>query len=272
MIVGIDLGGSAIKLAALDGERVVFTRYIPNGSRPAEDEVLDALAQLGEKPQAVAMTGVSLAIFDPEKLGLDVPCIRVLEVESITAGTRFLTGRSDFISVSIGTGTAFVVSKNGVSTHIGGSAFGGGTMHGLCRKILGMEPGHEMDELCAGGDLARVDLLMSELPSCPPSLDPKLTAANLAKTTAGTSDADWALGIMNMVFQTIGSMAYLAASGLGLDTLVFTGGPTVAPAAKKIYDSFSRAYGLDFIVPPYSECATAVGAACLCRAQLFGEN
>lgn len=272
MIVGIDLGGSAIKLAALDDGKVVFTRYIPNSSRPAEDEVNKALSQLEKAPDAVALTGVSLAVFAPEKLISSPRCLRVLEVDAIAQGTRYLTGSDDFLSVSIGTGTAFVLSKGGETVHIGGSAFGGGALHGLSRKILGCEPGENLDRLGKKGDLSRVDLLMSELPSCPPSLDPKLTAANLAKTTRETSDADWALGITNMVFQTIGSMAYLAARGFGVDTLVFTGGPTASDSARRIYSSFSRAYGLNFIVPEHSECATAIGAASLGAQTLRSES
>lgn len=263
MILGIDLGGSATKLAAMDGNHVLFCRYIPHSQLPAEDAVNGVLRKCGLIFDAIAVTGVSAAIFDFSRLESAAPVTRALEVLSLAAGADYLTAPGDKLTVSIGTGTAFVLSQGEKVTHIGGSAFGGGALQGLCRRILGFEPGRRFEELTRGGDLANVDLLMSELPSCPPSLDPKLTAANLAKTGESTSDADWALGLLNLVLQTIGSMAYLAASGYGVKTVVITGGPTAAPCAKRILEPFSAAYGMHFIVPEHSECAAAIGAAVL---------
>lgn len=263
MILGIDLGGSAIKLAALEKEKVIFTDYIANSDTPAHEVVAELLDKNGLRPGAVAMTGVGAAVFQAEKLGLGADIRRVLEVSSVAAGTVFLTGAEESLTVSIGTGTAFVLTKDGQSSHIGGSAFGGGALSGLCRKILGGEVRETVGSMCGKGDLARVDLLMSELPSCPPTLDLKMTAANLAKTGPETRDEDWAIGILNLVMQTLGSMAFLAASGRGVKTVVFTGGPTAIPEVKGILDPFTKAYGIDYIVPEHSECATAIGAACL---------
>ena len=265
MILGIDAGGSAVKLACLDNGRVCFSRYIANRSGNVAEQAARALREAGIRPAAAAMTGVGAAVFETERLGLDCPVRRVLEIEAMAAGTRQLTGLEEFLTVSVGTGTAFVLRKNGQLRHIGGSAFGGGTLTGLCEKILGDKNTYQtLSRLCPQGDLARVDLLMSELPSCPPTLDPKMTAANLAKTGPDTTDADWAIGILNLVMQTIGSMAYLAAGGHGVDNIVFTGGPTGIAQAKDIIAPFNQAYGIHFLIPDYSECATAVGAACLC--------
>lgn len=263
MILGIDLGGSATKLAAMDGGEVRLCRYIPHGKMAAEDAVNGVLHECGSLFDAIAVTGVSAAAFDFSRLDSKAPVTSVLEVLALAEGADYLTSPGDKLTVSVGTGTAFVLTRGGAVTHIGGSAFGGGALQGLCRKILGCEPGRRFNELMRGGDLANVDLLMSELPSCPPSLDPKLTAANLAKTGAATSEADWALGLLNLVLQTIGSMAYLAASGYGVKTVVMTGGPTATPCARQILEPFSAAYGMNFIVPDHSECAAAIGAAVL---------
>ena len=266
MILGIDLGGSATKLAAIDGSGVRFCRYIPRGNAVVEDKVNCVLRECGFDFDAIAATGVSAAAFDFSLLESSAPVTSVLEMQSLAAGADYLTSPGDKLTVSVGTGTAFVLTLGGQSRHIGGSAFGGGALQGLCRRILGCEPGQRFNELMLGGDLANVDLLMSELPSCPPSLDPKLTAANLAKTGPSTSDADWALGLLNLVLQTIGSMAYLAASGYGVKTVVITGGPTATPCAKQILEPFSAAYGMNFIVPDHAECAAAIGAATLLSA------
>lgn len=263
MILGIDIGGSAIKLALVGKSAVSVTRYLPITDEPIDAVIRREIDALPEVPERAALTGVGSVDFDPVVLSLGFPCERVLEIEAIAEGSRRLVGEGDMLTVSIGTGTAFVVSQGGKVSHIGGSAFGGGTLQGLARKVLGTDKGREIEALLQGGDLARVDLLMSELPSCPPSLDPELTAAILAKTGEETTKCDWAIGLMNLLFQTLGSMAFLAASGRGIDTMVFTGGPTISPFAKVVYDRFAGAYGLKFIVPDHSQCATAIGAASL---------
>lgn len=268
MHIGIDLGASAVKMAVLEGGKLVYRAYVGNGDgEPAE--ILDGIQRRHAfHPDAVALTGVGAAALTPEALWPDCPVKRVLEVEAIAAGTRFLTGLEEFLSVSIGTGTAFVLARGGETTHIGGSAFGGGALQGLSRKILGGGVRERLTPLCAGGDLSRVDLLMSELPSCPPTLDPTMTAANLVKTDGNTSPEDWAIGILNAVVQTIGSMAFLSASAHGAEHIVFTGGPTSIPETAGIIDAFNRIYPHRFLVPENADCCTAIGAARLCGGEI----
>lgn len=266
MILGIDLGSSAVKLAVLEGREVLHTAYIPYRGRSAEELVASRIERWQLRAQAIAETGVGAAVFDTGALGLSCPVSRMLEVSAITAGTALLTGCEENLTVSIGTGTAFVLTKDGSSRHIGGSAFGGGALNSLFKKIVGY--GLEdlrAAQLCSQGDITKVDMLMRELPSCPPSLDPSFTAANLVKTDESTGPADWAIGLLNMTVQTIGSMAYLTACGAGVDNIVFTGGPTAIPETRAILGDFTRAYGKNFIVPQNSQCATAIGAAYLCQ-------
>lgn len=263
MILGIDIGGSAIKLASVSEENIGVCRYIPITDEPVDAVIRREIELLPCAPESAALTGVGSVSFDPDTLQLGFSCTRVLEIDAIAEGSRRLVGDGDMLTVSIGTGTAFVLKKDGNVCHIGGSAFGGGALQGLSRKILGTDRGREIEFMLQSGDLSRVDLLMSELPSCPPSLDPKLTAANLVKTTPDTEKCDWAMGLMNLLFQTLGSMAFLAASGRSVDTMVFTGGPTISPYAKTVFDGFTKAYGLRFVVPEHSQCATAIGAASL---------
>ena len=268
MNVGIDLGASAMKMAVLENGRLVYRAYVGNGDGEPAEILSGIIRRHAFCPDAVALTGVGAAALSPETLWPDCPVKRVLEVEAIAAGTRFLTGLEEFLSVSIGTGTAFVLARGGKTTHIGGSAFGGGALQALCRKILGGGVRECLAPLCAKGDLSRVDLLMSELPSCPPTLDPTMTAANLVKTDENTPPEDWAIGILNAVVQTIGSMAFLSASAHGAEHIVFTGGPTSIPETAVIIDAFNRIYPHRFLVPENADCCTAIGAARLCGGEI----
>ena len=267
MNVGIDLGASAAKLAVLENGKLVYRAYVGNDEgEPAA--ILDGIfLRHAFHPDKIALTGVGAAVCSAKTLWPDCTVTRVLEMEAIAAGTRFLTGLEEFLSVSIGTGTAFVLSQKGKTVHIGGSAFGGGALQALSRKILGGGVRESLTPLCGKGDLSRVDLLMGELPSCPPTLDPALTAANLVKTDENTPPEDWAIGILNAVVETIGSMAYLAASAHGVEDIVFTGGPTSIPETAVILGAFNSAYPQRFLVPEDADCCTAIGAACLCAGE-----
>ena len=59
------------------------------------------------------------------------------EINCIGAGAKFLSGLdSNFLVLSCGSGTACVGYENEISTHLGGSGLGGGTIRGLCKFCL----------------------------------------------------------------------------------------------------------------------------------------
>ena len=60
MVIGIDMGASAVKIAALEGDRIVLTHYEPG----READVPALLSRLGINPasaERVAITGLSAA-------------------------------------------------------------------------------------------------------------------------------------------------------------------------------------------------------------------
>ena len=251
---GIDIGTSLSKVVVFQDGTLMETL---SGCRDLS-ELSDRYA-----PDIAGLTGVGAVNID--KSAVKFPVYDLLEIDSITAGVEYLTGLEDFLAVSIGTGTAFILRQHGRTTHIGGTAFGGGALEGLSRKILGGGIGEKLLPLCKTGDLSRTDLLMGELPSCTPTLDPAMTASNLAKTGPDTRDEDWAIGILNLVVETVGSMACLTAIAYGVKDVVFTGGITAVPETKKILTPFSDMYPVRFRIPNHSDCANAVGAAVLAR-------
>jgi len=81
------------------------------------------------------------------------------------------------------------------------------------------------------------------------------------KVSDSASAEDIALGIVNLVFQSIGTNAVLAARMNGLHSIVFTGNLTLVDAGKRVLDGFSKLYQMDIFVPEHAEFATATGAA-----------
>lgn len=261
MVIGIDMGASAVKLCGLEGDRVSFTHYEKGrgGDIPA---LLARLGQRPEKAEAVALTGLCAGV---SGLSDRLPLRRIPEPEAIGAGGLWLSGRKNAVVASIGTGTAFIHADGTHYTHLGGTGLGGGTLAGLALHLFGLTDMAAFDRLAAGGRAGAVDLLIGDFGSAYGALDPMMTASNLARLSPDASDADWAAGVMNLVLQGVGTMSLLAARGCGAAGVVVTGAVAASDAARVNFELFTRLYGLDFVIPPHCACATAIGAARLAQ-------
>lgn len=258
MIIGIDMGASAVKLAALEGGSVAFTHY--EHGRGADIPGLCSRLGLDLKSaQRVALTGLSASRSGVEALGVEP--VYVSEPESIGRGAVWLSGRDNVIVASIGTGTAFVHARGGEFTHLCGTGVGAGTLSGLARRVLGVEDMKRFDEMAMAGDTNRVDLTIGDFVEMHGDLTADLTASNLARRSPDATDNDWAAGLATLVFQVIGTMSLLACRGCGAESVVVTGAVAGSAPAKANFARFIDGYGLDYFIPENSTCATAIGAA-----------
>ena len=258
MILGIDMGASAVKLCALEGGEIALTHYQP-GRDVYVPSLLAALGVDPAKAERVAVTGLSARRSGLESLGCEPQYLP--EPDSIGAGAQWLTGRDDLIVASIGTGTAFVHAKGGEYRHLCGTGVGGGTLRGLAQRVLGMADMRAFDALALSGDTRRVDLLIGDFVESYGQLDPYLTASNLARLDRSATDADWAAGLTNLVLQVIGTMSMMACQGTGAQAVAVIGAMAGTEASRANFANFTRAYGLEFLIPAHCECATANGAA-----------
>jgi type II pantothenate kinase len=88
-----------------------------------------------------------------------------------------------------------------------------------------------------------------------------MTAANFGKVSDIASKGDLALGIMNMVFETIGMIGVFATRNSGTKDLVLTGNMTNLPQAREIFANLNNLFDVNFIIPENAVFATAHGAA-----------
>jgi type II pantothenate kinase len=262
MIIGYDKGASAVKLVALSDGRVVAEKCVV-GSAPAAEQLLgDFLAENGIAPaevEKIALTGVGAAncCFGPfADRVLVIP-----EIEATGEGGAWLSGLNEAVVISIGTGTALVLARNGCYTHIGGSGVGSGTLRGLAKKYFGMAELTPLFGLAETGNRFTVDITIGDLFSGTDTLPVDLTASNLAKASAGATEADWASALVTMILEVAGSHAALACNGYQVHNVVITGGITQTQIARDVYDGFTRLYGLNYVIPSHSGFATAIGAA-----------
>ncbi len=272
--LGIDVGGSTTKVVGLREDKSVLSML----RAKAEDPLTSLYGALGnylsenglslEDVRRVALTGVGASY---EQGGVfHLPTCRVDEFSSSGAGALALSGQESALVVSMGTGTAFLWAERGKRVeHLCGSGIGGGTLGGLCKKLVGMERFGSIKKLAAQGDLGHVDLTIRDLTRNPAvTLDPTLTAANYGNLAEDATPADLAAGTVNLVLQAIGTMTVLACRCCDTKTVVLTGSMTTLPQAEENFRNFERLYGIHYIIPENATFATAIGAA-LCALQDF---
>jgi len=266
--LGIDVGGSTTIIIGFNGKKLIGMLQVR-----ATDQVTSTFGAIGnfllknnitlDNVSSIILTGVGATFFDDNIYGIDT--FHVDEFRAMGQGGLYLADKKEAFVASLGTGTAFVRASQDEIIHIGGSGVGGGTLVGLASKMLNK---HDMDALIAlaeNGNLENVDLFVQEIINRDiPSLPPNLTASNFGKISSTATDADFALGIMNMVFQTVGMLAVFAVMKDTIKDVVLTGTLTTFPQAQEVFREFTDNLDINFIIPPNAIFATAIGAAIPC--------
>ena len=219
------------------------------------------------KIEKINMTGVGASFVKHNLYGID--CNRVPEFDSIGRGGLYLSGLDDAIVVSMGTGTAIVHARaDGKMNYLGGTGVGGGTLVGLSKLLLRAETIEHIEEYADEGDLSMIDLrikdIMAKSGSGNDTLADELTAANFGNVSDVASKSDIALGILNMVYETIGMVSIFAALHCGVCDIVLTGNLTRLAYCKQKFSEFNylyRDYGVNFIIPDKAQFATVIGTA-----------
>ncbi|MDI9498126.1 MAG: pantothenate kinase [Bacillota bacterium] len=270
LIVGLDIGGSTTKIVAVEAGVLSAAHLVR-----ADDPVTSAYGALGRflnrsdglvpEISRIMLTGVGQNAIAGEIL--NITACRVDEMEAIGRGGLALSGCERAVVVSMGTGTAVVRAVNSSSTGTGvcrlfGSGVGGGTLLGLSRSLLGTRDFVRLEELAAAGNLHEVDLTVGDIAGrAIAGLAHDVTASNFGRIENDCRPEDLAIGILNLVFQTIGSFGALAARQEGIPDCVFTGNLSQSQIGCGILATVCRLYGVNCIIPERAAYATAYGAA-----------
>ena len=265
MIIGLDIGASMTKGVLMDNSSI-----IKSFSTLTSDSVVSALKVL--KALLRNKQGIKLVIAasggGSRKIGkelLNLPVIRVDEIQAIGIGGLTLAGKSKGIIINAGTGTAMVVAYNNGERviHIGGTGVGGGTILGLSSRMLGIDEFEEIERLAKRGDASNVDLTVRDIVGGPVGIIPAdATASNFGKLHASASREDVAAGIFNMVCQVVGVIGAMAAKAYGLEGhVIITGGLVKSRLASKIISDTMKLFSVRPLIPENCEYCAAVGAA-----------
>ena len=276
VVLGIDVGGSTTK--------IVGFRLNPDGSRTlmpplfvrATDPITSIYGALGRYTsenglalsdiKRIMTTGVGSSYLSGPIYNLE--CQSVPEFSGVGLGGLYLSGLDEAVIVSMGTGTALVHAKRGPDgttaiDYLGGTGVGGGTLLGLTKKMLGVDTIAHIEQLCEGGDLSKIDLTIKDITQQGqfPEMSINLTASNFGNLSDLADSHDIALGIANMVAETIFMMAIFAARSKGVSDIVLTGNLTTIAPIRRVFEGLASHFGVRFIIPENSSFGTVIGAA-----------
>ena len=271
VIIGIDVGGSTTKIVGFRGDTVLGSTFVH-----ATDPITSLYGAFGKFTvehrislsdiEKVIVTGTGSSYIKEPIYGL--PCVHEAEFTCVGKGGLYLSGLSEAIVVSMGTGTALVHAKKDGDTittnYLGGTGVGGGTLIGLCKKLCGIETIDHIVEVAKTGTLDNVDLRISDMVKRTARNVPlpnDMTAANFGKLSDIASKGDLALGVINMVFETIAMVSVFATKSVGTKDIVLTGNMTNLPQSREIFANLNHLFDVNFIIPENAVFATAHGAA-----------
>lgn len=274
IVIGIDVGGSTTKIVGFRRTETGYARIDPQFVR-ANDPITATYGAFGKFTdengiaipdiERVMMTGVGSSYVKHNLYGID--CVRVPEFNCIGRGGLFLSGLDNALVVSMGTGTAVVHATLGKkTTYLGGTGVGGGSLVGLSKLLIGAESIDHIIEYAEGGNLANIDLRIKDISSedSMTSLAADMTAANFGNVSDVASKNDIALGIMNMVYETIGMVSVFAARHAGVKDIVLTGNLTRLDFCREKFNEINNmGYGVNFVIPECAQFSTVIGVALL---------
>ncbi|MEM2094094.1 MAG: pantothenate kinase [Candidatus Bathyarchaeia archaeon] len=276
LVVGIDIGGSTTKAAALqDGEVVGLTTTQSlepiAAASGALGKLLSDLQRGLSDVKVIAATGVGARRI-PECL-LDLPVRRVDEFVAVGTGGLALTGRSEALVVSVGTGTALVAVYEGGKriVHLGGTGVGGGTLQGLSRLLLRVQSIGTVEHLAEKGDASKVDLTVKDIAGQGVGRLPEYaTASNFGKVSDDITDSDVAAGLYNLIGQVVGMVAVFASKACGLErSVVLVGRLAQSKCFQRSIYPVGSLFDVSFVVPENADFCAAIGASTWVR-QVLG--
>lgn len=115
-----DLGSTVTKIIEVDEKNKIINKNIYQKENPEKllKEFIEKNNINPENIETIVTTGVG--ILEKQNF-LEIPVIRIDEFKAIGTGGLAVSGKSNVIVASIGTGTAFIKANNNEMKHLGGS-------------------------------------------------------------------------------------------------------------------------------------------------------
>ncbi|MBS8264116.1 type II pantothenate kinase [Mesobacillus boroniphilus] len=260
--IGIDAGGSLIKIAYEENGRMHFRKQ-PIGEMDVALEWLKMVSSNKTIFLTGGRAGKIKANFFPDAEIVD-------EFTAACEGANYLMMKEGLhnneksLLINIGTGTSWFKLEGEHYDRILGSGIGGGTFMGMGKLLADPSDFASLVSLSASGKKGTVDLLVKDIyhPEEPP-IRGDLTASNFAKTEAihSSSSADRMASVLNMITETITLLTVQAAALHSTKKVIFIGSTLAGnKPMQDSLDSYCKMSGLDPIFLQNGEFSGAIGA------------
>ena len=262
MIVGIDAGGTLIKIAYTEKGALHFIKY-----PIAEIEQVAAWVN-GLNDSKVCVTGgksgVLLSLLKKEAK-------EIVEFEATHHGVQFLLGQmerqeEEYLVTNVGTGTSIHCIQSREQVRLGGSGVGGGTLVGLSRLLTGVTDYEEIVKLARSGSRERVDLKVKHIyEGKEPPIPGELTASNFGNhlfTACGDlSKEELLASVIGLVGETVSTVSVQAAKQCDVPVIIYIGSSFIHnPLLKEVVESYTILRGATPLFLENGEFSGAVGA------------
>ncbi|WP_409305641.1 type II pantothenate kinase [Peribacillus sp. SCS-155] len=221
---GVDAGGSLIKIAYFENERLHVKKY------PYDElESLIGWLSIVSRSSMYRITGGKSGKLE-QFLGDNQEMVD--EFEAVITGVGYLLAEAHHpakkgsIIVNIGTGTSYYHFSEENSKRIIGSGIGGGTLVGLGGHLSDLENFNEIVLTAKEGDRSKVDLQVKDIydPLEPP-IPGNFTASNFGKQVNDKAEAkDLLASLTGMIAESCMLMAVQAAAMYNVQDIIYIGG------------------------------------------------
>ncbi len=262
MKVGIDAGGTLIKVAYTDGGPVHFMKY------PIADigKVADWIN--GLTLSRICVTGGKSGVLADM---VEKPVQEMVEFEATHLGVQVLLqqmGRSDtaYLVTNVGTGTSIHCVQNNSQERVGGTGIGGGTLIGLSHLLTGLTSFDEIVEYAKRGSRERIDLKVKHIyEDKEPPISGELTASNFGQNlfsiSHDLSKEELLATVIGLVGETVSTVSVHAARQCDSSTIVYIGSSfTDNLLLKEVVTSYTILRGSTPLFLENGEYSGAVGA------------
>ncbi|MCP8970832.1 type II pantothenate kinase [Ectobacillus ponti] len=256
---GIDAGGTLIKIAYVDRQKLLYKLFPASQPAAAADWVQRHL------PHAqVCVTGGKAALLRP----YFADSLAMGEFAAAARGARYLAEQEGlpageaFILAQVGTGTSLHLAGKDGSRRLTGTGVGGGTILGLGSLLTGKTSFRDIVALAEQGRREAVDLRVCDIYEEAPPLAGDLTAANFSHPGLRQAEPEHlAAALIGMVGEVVTGMSLQAAEQYGVTHIVFAGSAFLRNRPlRETAERYVRLQGRVPLVLQNGSCCGAIGA------------
>ncbi len=268
MNIGIDAGGTLIKVACLKHGSLEFKKF------PISQMEYVASWINGFENVKICITGGKAGLL---KSYLNQQAEEIVEFEATCNGVRYLLANSAiseeaYILTNVGTGTSIHHVNNSKQQRVGGTGVGGGTMMGLSQLLTGLTEYEAIVPLAAKGIRDRIDLKVSHIyEGADPPIPGDLTASNFGNIVPLVSadqlnKEELLASIVGLVGETVATVSVLAAGQCGVSSIIYIGSSFIEnDLLKEVVQRYTKLRGALPIFIENGEYCGAIGASLFLR-------